>query len=212
MTTKQASQKVSVRLRRRAETIIASDAYDQDTRNAIRNILATTPDELSEYVRRAEQGETILDIVGERERYQQAALQVEQLFNRSAAPDWLTTAMMKALNQASEVKKMKIWKEAETANGTEDFDVEALADLFAITQRFDLEFSPDTDPAWSRLANAVSEIATNAATPVGLFDPVMGFLHSESGELWGKLIRTPAMIQKILIEARVHEEVSNVAN
>ena len=209
MTKKETS--IPVRLRRRAENIIASEAYDQDTRNAISNILATAPDELSEYVKRAEQGEMILDLVGEHEKYKKAASQVVQLVNKSAAPDWLTSAMMEALKKASAANGVTIWK---TLNDqTEDFDIEGLANLFMRTQRFDLDSAQlETDPAWSRLANAVSEIATNPATPVGLYNDVMGFLHSESGALWGKLIRTPAMIEKILIEARVNEEVSNAAN
>src|SRR6266542_6763295 len=164
MTKKQIS--VSARLRRRAENIIASDAYDQDTRNAIGNILETAPDELGEYVKRAEQGEMILDLVGEHEKYKKAASQVAQLVNKSAAPDWLTTAMMEALDKASAAKGVTIWKTLKDQNQTEDFDIEGLATLFMQTQRSDSfqvahgnesNNESDTDPAWSRLANAVSE-------------------------------------------------------
>lgn len=66
----------------------------------------------------------------------------------------------------------------------------------------------DTDPAWIRLANAVAEIASNDAAPSALQESVIDFLSSNSGDLWGKLMITPPMIQKILIGARIKDEMA----
>ncbi|MGI9068566.1 MAG: hypothetical protein ACR2HX_19460 [Pyrinomonadaceae bacterium] len=59
----------------------------------------------------------------------------------------------------------------------------------------------DTHPDWLRLADAVAEICSNGATPADLKNSVLDFLHSNSGDIWGKLIVTPPMIVKILVHA-----------
>lgn len=73
------------------------------------------------------------------QEHKQAALQVEQLFNNSpGTPDWLTNALMAALTETAKIKDIKIWKEDE-ATGTEDFDLEGLARLFAESQTLSLQ-------------------------------------------------------------------------
>jgi hypothetical protein len=47
-------------------------------------------------------------------------------------------------------------------------------------------------PDWARLADALAEICSNKATPVHLFNLVVDYLSSNSGELWGRLMITPA--------------------
>ncbi|HEY1403988.1 MAG TPA: hypothetical protein VGB05_07685 [Pyrinomonadaceae bacterium] len=55
-----ATRRASVR--QRAEQIINSDTYSNDTRRAIRNALEDKDDNLAEFVRRAESGEEVFDI------------------------------------------------------------------------------------------------------------------------------------------------------
>ncbi|HEX8503706.1 MAG TPA: hypothetical protein VF659_24185 [Pyrinomonadaceae bacterium] len=68
MTTKKvqkqgASRKSRPSVKTRARAIVADvDAYDEDTRHAIKNALDGDGSDLSELVRRAEAGETILDV------------------------------------------------------------------------------------------------------------------------------------------------------
>lgn len=140
-----------------------------------------------------------------------AASYVVGLFNTSRVPDFLTNVVMTALFDAARAKGVDIWK-------GEDFNVTAVAELFALTQMFAGPTATvadpiiETDPAWTRLANAISELATNPTTPVALYNSVIDFLNSEGSDLWGKLIVTPPMIQKILIEASVNQEVSHAKN
>jgi hypothetical protein len=80
-------------------------------------------------------------------------------------PDFVCNAVMDALNQAARVKEIKIWKK------DDNYDVNGLADLFAVTQMYDPDRldgdTANTDPAWTRLAKAVSEIVTNPTTRLG---------------------------------------------
>jgi len=61
-TKKSAPSKRASSLRRRAEAIIADKRYDIDTRNAILGSLRDGESDLVELVRRAERGDTILDV------------------------------------------------------------------------------------------------------------------------------------------------------
>lgn len=74
----------------------------------------------------------------------------------------------------------------------------------------------DIHPDWVALSEAVAVIATNKATPEALRQPVVDFLSSESGAIWGGLMVRPATIQAILVAASIrqdHEEEANdVAN
>jgi hypothetical protein len=49
------------KLRERAQAIINSKSYDEDTRKSIAHMLETSDPELAEFVRRAERGEVIAD-------------------------------------------------------------------------------------------------------------------------------------------------------
>lgn len=51
-----------------------------------------------------------------------------------------------------------------------------------------------------RLALAIAEIYTNRLTPVGLFNQTVDYLSSNSGDLWGRMMIEPSMIEKILVE------------
>jgi hypothetical protein len=69
MTTKKTVQKKTTArhtLKGRAEAIIANKRrYDSDTREAIFNAMAKKHADLAEYIKRAERGETILDLTSE---------------------------------------------------------------------------------------------------------------------------------------------------
>jgi hypothetical protein len=131
-----------------------------------------------------------IDLVAEHEKFVKVAKQVEQLFNNSPGiPDFLTNAMMNALSEAAKSKRVTIWKEMD---GGEDFDVEALADLFVLSQSLDIEMhnnaaaradfeaewlaenelqihNPiDLDPEWVELSNAIAKIATSDVAPWAL--------------------------------------------
>lgn len=68
-------------------------------------------------------------------------------------------------------------------------------------------------PDWVALSEAVAVIATSEAAPESLKRPVIDFLSSESGAIWGDLMVRPPVIQRILVAARGREtEVSDDAN
>lgn len=62
-------------------------------------------------------------------------------------------------------------------------------------------FTSETHPGWVELTNAVRVIATCDFAPLSLKQPVIDFLSSESGAIWGGLMVRPPIIQKILIAA-----------
>jgi hypothetical protein len=75
-------------MRKRAADICISSDYDGETREAISNAIAVDDPNLAEMVRRAESGETILDITGEYKRSGLAALdEVERLAKEAVGND-----------------------------------------------------------------------------------------------------------------------------
>jgi hypothetical protein len=107
-----------------------------------------------------------------------AAWQVEQLINNgSGIPDFLTDAVAVALNEAAGIKGVTIWKEAENGDG-EDYDVEALADLFTVSQLLDIE--PDGN---QKVLRAVHELLNNPRTPTALYEAIAEFICSQSQKL-----------------------------
>ncbi len=69
-------------------------------------------------------------------------------------------------------------------------------------------FNYDTDPNWIRLAEAMSEIITNDATPTELYNLVTDYLSSNSGDIWGRLMVQKAMIVKILVAASCRQQLA----
>lgn len=164
----------SPRLRARAQAIINSDKYDRDTRESIAFQLKTNYSDLADMVRDAEKGVTICDVEMVHADQRKAARQVVAIINKSAAPDFLTTAMMVALQQAAAIKEINLWTAAE--NETEDLNVEALADLFAVTQRLSLQNGDDDR---EKVSAALFELLHNPQTPGGLYETLADFVSSE---------------------------------
>jgi hypothetical protein len=68
------------------------------------------------------------------------------------------------------------------------------------------------DPGWTSLANAVSVIAKSDIAPESLKRPVVDFLNSNLGDLWGNhLMVMPPIIQRIILDASIAEEVADDA-
>jgi hypothetical protein len=112
-----------------------------------------------------------IDLAAEQEKFAKAARQVEQVLNGPGIPDFLTDAAMVAIDEAATAKGVTIWKFAE--DGTEEIDLEALADLFAIGQRFDLELKDDK----RKVLRALHELLHNQKTPAELFEAVAGYVN-----------------------------------
>lgn len=167
-------------IKQRAKAIIDDDRYDEDTRSAIRRCVETNDPQTGEFVRRAEQGEMISDLITEREKFEKAASLFVELFN-SSAPDWLTGAMLVAASRASEIKRVPIYKRVK--GGGEDFDVKGLADLFLTSKFLDLE--PRTAPApLQRVADALSELLCNPETPGDLVEAAAQYVtEATSGNI-----------------------------
>lgn len=189
-------------IKQRARAILDNDRYDEDTHNAIRRALDNNDPELGDLVDRAERGDIILDLIGEQEKFEKAASFVVEVINKSSAPDWLTTAMLVAIEQARKIKSVRIFKEAANGSG-EDFDVKELANLFVLTQRLDLE--PRIAPtARQRIADALSELLCNPETPTRLFEVAADYVaEASSGEDVAKAIYWQPEVLGKLIEYRL---------
>ena len=149
---------ISARLRRRAEQIINSDAYEQDTRDAVKQALKEgDAGELAETVRSAERGEHICDTtIIDRAQLRQAKLVVA--FLNSSAPDFITTAAAGALQAAAHLKRLEIWRAVN--DGCEEYDPRAIADLFAIlgpTFSLPVEAKDPRQEAASLLAKLIND-------------------------------------------------------
>ncbi len=212
----------SPRLRARALAIINSDKYDRDTRASIAFQLKTNYSDLADMVRDAEKGVTICDVKMVHADQRKAARQVVALINKSAAPDFLTTAMMVALQQAAAIKKINLW--TATANEMEELSANALTKLFAVTQRLSLQNGDDDR---EKVPAAVFELLHNPQTPDDLFEKVSEFVTDRLNSTKGSdqiLHSAPALALIIdsypadqlmgAIEAAraTVKEVSNVAN
>lgn len=137
------SKKRRQSVKERARLIINdAEGYDAETRQSISHALRKNYPDLAEMVRRAEAGEEILDLAAVSERHARSARLVKSLFDREAAPDWLTNLVMRGLELATEKTGIRHY-------GTEDFDLRGLADLLAVTNegKFEnlLEFEPKKD-------------------------------------------------------------------
>jgi hypothetical protein len=183
-------------IKQRAQTIVDSDAYDNDTRESIRFHLETNDSELAEFVRRAEQGETICDTLPlEVEEYRhedeckKAAQYVIAAYEVKGIPDFLTDAMMVALNKAAEIKGVTIWKDTEDGVA-EEFDATGLADLFSGAQTLSLDIDDK-----ERVLRATSELLHNPKTPQNLFEAVAEFVCEQSNVGENIYHSTPVLIE-----------------
>ena len=111
-----------------------------------------------------------LDLIGEQETFEKAASLVLEVILDSKAPDWLTTAMIVAIDAAKQRKEVPIY------NAEGDFKVKELAELFVLTQRVALE-PPKYPSARYRVANALSELLCNEETPAALFNRCAEFYN-----------------------------------
>ena len=146
----------SQRLRARALAIINSDKYDQDTRASIAFQLKTNYDDLADMVRDAEQGVTICDTLMVAADQRKAARQIIALFELPGVPDFLTDSLMDAMQRASAIEDIYLWRPKGNA---EEFDPAAVAKLFAFTQS--LSFKPSTHA--QRVVEALDELLSEYA-------------------------------------------------
>lgn len=130
---------------------------------------------------------TIRELVAEEKKNKKAARHVIDLFDKTNCPDFVTNAVMDALIKASELKGVHVWHE----DG--NFDETALANLFCVTQRLDLDRNPTTPRG--RLAAALAEIMSNDLTPERLHRDVGNFITDISTQL---LDDSEEMIDKAL--------------
>lgn len=89
------------------------------------------------------------------------------------------------------------------ARAQAEFEANYLAD-----QELQIRNPGPIDPEWVELSNAAAKIATSNAAPWGLKQPVIDFLSSESGNIWGGLMVRPPVIQRILVAASCKEDES----
>ena len=203
---------VSPKITARAQAILNNDRYDEDTHNAISRALATKDPDLAELVGRAERGEIILDLVGEQEKFEKAAALVVQVIDESNAPDWLTGGMLVDIEEARRTKEVPIFKKMK--DGSQDWDIKELANLFVLTQRLDLEPRVFANPL-HRVASALSELLCNPETPAMLFNAVSGFVCDAMSDKGANkaIYWQPEFLGKLIgFGATVNEEASDAKN
>ncbi len=150
-------------IKQRAAAIIADErTYDESTREAVYNALTSKAADLTECVRRAEAGETILDLIGEQAKLDFAAQSIIDLFVVEEVPGFLKLAIEAALDRAAELAGVTIWEEEE------GYSLRAMADLFAMTGgNFSLRKSDGAE-----LADLLSKILRHPSVPTDLFNVV----------------------------------------
>ena len=170
---KHATKRVPPTLRARALAIINSDAYDEDTRASIKFQLTTNYTGLVDMVTRAEQGETICDTYMVSAEQRNAARKVIALFETKGVPDFLTDAMLVALESAGAIKNVSLWKPDGNA---EQFNPAAVAHLFALTPMLSLRPKEGIAADRQRVIDATAEILRNPQSPADLFNAVAEFV------------------------------------
>lgn len=145
-----------------------------------------------------------------------AANEVISLFEGNV-PDFVTTAVMDAIVQASKLKKINVW------NDDQEFEPKALAKLFAKSKLLSLK--PDsldesvavtlpTDEETTdrrRLARAISEILQMESAPQELYDVVADFVTGANGGDFRKYW-TSTRLEGLLEWYEEKQEVSDAAN
>jgi hypothetical protein len=87
---------------------------------------------------------------------------IERFFNQEDLPDFLTNAVMVALDAASEITGIPYWK-------GEDFDMKGLAALLAATRGVEFEEKVMLEPA-NDLAEHIAAVLTDPDTPTEIYD------------------------------------------
>jgi hypothetical protein len=177
-TKKRVVRRVPAALRARALAIMNSDAYDDDSREGICNVLNEREADLSDltdYVQRVEGGETFCDVAGEGRKRQREA-QIIFRFLQQPITRWLREAVMDALQDAA--ARADCDREyLVRINAREPVD-KKLA-LNSLTQLLILGGGDRNTLRLSerdKVAQATSELLSNPKTPAGLFEAVAGFV------------------------------------
>jgi hypothetical protein len=177
-TKKRAVRRVPAALRARALAIINSNAYDDDSREGIRNVLNERTSDLSDlidYVQRVEDGETFCDMAGAGRKRQREA-QIIFRFLQQPITRWLREAFMDALQGAAaraDCEREYLVR----INAREPVD-KRLA-LNSLTQLLILGGGDRNTLRLSerdKVVQATSELLSNPKTPASLFEAVAGFV------------------------------------
>lgn len=191
--TTRAARRIPATLRKRAQAIINSDAYDDDTRESIKYELRTNYDGLADMVGRAEQGETICDTFKDAAERRNAARRVIALIETPGVPDFLADAMVDALARAAATKEIELWKRDGDA---EAYDAKAMAQLFLLAPRF--LPSPTRVSGKQCVADAVVEILQNPQTPADLYEHVAEWVAEAISREKNELLHGALVITALL--------------
>jgi hypothetical protein len=157
-----------------------STRYDEDTRQAIANALKNGTDDLRESVRRAERGETILDLAGEQAKYEIAAQYIIDMYTVEGVPNFITDAVGIALDVAAATKRINIWQP--DGSGGEEFSQRGLAHLFMASQMLSLKPKHALD-SHAALAEHIAGVLNHPLCPVNLYDAIGDEVATLSREL-----------------------------
>lgn len=113
----------------------------------------------------------------------------------TAAPDFLTTAVLVALDAAAGREKLDIWRE--TKRGPE-FDQRALAALFTRTRMLDL--APPPPDSRAALAAHIVALMAHPLVPLRLYHEIGDFICDAGSALMGELEAAPAWIERVLAQ------------
>ncbi len=176
-------------IKQRAEAIIAdAKRYDVSTREAISNSLKRdTAADLAVCVERAEDGETIFDLVGEQAKLEIAAQFIIDLFVVEEVPNFLKLAVESTLDGAAESAGVTIWNEQE------GYILRAMADLFAMTRELTLD---KKDSSAETLAAHIAAILEHPETPDALYNDIAERITDMSSHVD---FQTPEMIERSLV-------------
>ncbi|HYY94692.1 MAG TPA: hypothetical protein VE713_09255 [Pyrinomonadaceae bacterium] len=182
-------------IKERSRQIVAdAGRYDKDTREAISNALVGERDaDLAALVERAEAGEMILDVAAAEKLAGRNALAVKRIFDEEHLPDFLTNALMVALEKASEITGIPYWGDA-------DFDLKGLALLLAATRPVQFEEKVTLEPVRD-LDEQISAVLRDERTPEKIR---AGILNAMT--LYDEDVTDPAYIRLIIAAAHSPEE------
>lgn len=186
-------------IRQRAQAIIDNKRrYDSDTREAIFNAMVKNHADLAECVKRAEHGETILDLADEQSKLEIAAQFIIDLYEVEKIPDFICDAVTDALNKASISQNIDIWQSDK--DGDMELSRRGLADLFTHARMLSVAPVPNSTAA---LALGLADILNNPHTPVHLFNGIADVVSSMGSAID---YHTPEMINRALVAYTEREE------
>jgi hypothetical protein len=191
--TKKRVRRVSPALRARALAIINSDAYDQDSREGIANVLNERKADLSDLtdlVQRVENGEEFWDLVGADRKMKDEALLVYRFLTSPNLQPWLQEVVLDALQKAATRKDLGddvfIINLNDHSPSNKKIALNSLVLLFTHARGMPGYFSLRLSP-YDRVAGAVHELISNQLTPTTLYDQVRDFITSTLGHKPKKL-------------------------